>query len=59
MCTFCGRYHNNVLVDKIVRIYGKNDKYLGIMAVKSHLSVRDYQKNLHVKYPDWEYTMQE
>lgn len=48
MCTF--------KVEKIIRIYGKNDKYLGSKIVPEHQSVRVYQRSLYTEYPDWKYT---
>lgn len=51
MCTF-----NRKIIEKTVRIYGKNDKYLGSKTVPINQSVRDYQRSLYTEYPDWKYT---
>jgi len=56
MCTFCGRNHNERPKTKTIRIYDKNDKYLGFKQVSIDTSVRDYQRSLYTEYPDWQYT---
>lgn len=56
MCTFCGRDHNATPSNKTIKVYGKNDKYLGSIEVPYSWDVKRYQEGLWRKFPDWKYT---
>lgn len=53
MCTFCGKDHNKTPTTKTIKVYAKNNKYLGSFQVPFHWSVRRYQQGLWRTYPDW------
>ena len=56
MCTFCERNHNKIPNTKRVYIYDGKDNELGSIEVTIDTRVRDYQKGLYLKYPNWQYT---